>query len=181
MTDRVCMIKPFILATFMSSLILSACSSSEQNKIQIHPEDYKVENVAQLEQRFETLNQQLSRDYQNFKKNNAIAFSDQSIFDVQQLQTLDLHAVSRTSLKPVKQAYCKMMNDYFVHMYYLGHQNINLLSQTQWPKIKNQDLIKDFSSADQFYDFILNRYTHYRQAQEIMGFGCNLKQALQEN
>ena len=158
--------------------MLVACSSSEQAAVKLDITQYQVADAGVLQQRFNHLNQQLSEDYQLFKRNNNIAFSDQSILDVNQLQSLHLHAVSRSSLKPVKQAYCEMMNDYFVQMYYLGHQNINLLSQTQWPKIKNQDLIKDFSSADQFYDFILNRYTHYRQAQEIMGFGCNLKEAL---
>lgn len=168
----------FILGTLILSSMLVACSSSEQAAVKLDTTQYQVADAGVLQQRFNHLNQQLSEDYQLFKRNNNIAFSDQSILDVNQLQSLHLHAVSRSSLKPVKQAYCEMMNDYFVQMYYLGHQNINLLSQTQWPKIKNQDLIKDFSSADQFYDFILNRYTHYRQAQEIMGFGCNLKQAL---
>lgn len=170
--------KPFVLATLILSVVLSACSSSEQQKIQIDPQKYKVQDAARLQQRFESLNQQLSKDYQAFKKSNNIAFSDQSLLDVNQLQTLNLHAVSSTSLKPVKQAYCQMMNGYFAEMYQLGHQNLNIIGQVKFPHAQGENLSKNFADADQFYDFILNRYTSYRQAQEIMGFGCNLKAAL---
>ncbi|WP_434082365.1 hypothetical protein [Acinetobacter terrae] len=172
------MMKPFIFATLISSLLFSACSSSEQHKTQIDPQQYKVQDVASLQLRFETLNQQLSKNYQAFKKTNNIAFSDQSVLDVNQLKTLDQNAVSRTSLKPVKQAYCDMMNGYFTEMYHLGNQNLNLIGQVQLPNMQAEDLTKSFANADQFYDFILNRYTTYRQAQEIMGYGCNLKAAL---
>ncbi|UDM39316.1 hypothetical protein LIS44_06395 [Acinetobacter haemolyticus] len=170
--------KPFVLATLILSVVVSACSSSEQQKIQIDPQKYKVQDAASLQQRFESLNQQLSKDYQAFKKSNNIAFSDQSLLDVNQLQTLNLHAVSSTSLKPVKQAYCQMMNGYFAEMYQLGHQNLNIIGQVKLPHTQGEKLSKNFADADQFYDFILNRYTSYRQAQEIMGFGCNLKAAL---
>ena len=98
------MIKPLICATLISSLLFSACSSSEQHKAPVDPQQYKVQDAASLQQRFETLNQQLSKDYQAFKKTNNIAFSDQSVLDVNQLKTLDQNAVSRTSLTPVKQA-----------------------------------------------------------------------------
>ncbi|MDK1683661.1 hypothetical protein [Acinetobacter terrestris] len=172
------MIKPLICATLISSLLFSACSSSEQHKAPVDPQHYKVQDAASLQQRFETLNQQLSKDYQAFKKTNNIAFSDQSVLDVNQLKTLDQNAVSRTSLKPVKQAYCEMMNGYFAEMYHLGNQNLNLIGQVQLPNMQAEDLEKSFANTDQFYDFILNRYTTYRQAQEIMGFGCNLKAAL---
>ena len=170
--------KPFVLATLILSVVLSACSSSEQQKIQIDPQKYKVQDAARLQQRFESLNQQLSKDYQAFKKSNNIAFSDQSLLDVNQLQTLNLHAVSSTSLKPVKQAYCQMMNGYFAEMYQLGHQNLNIIGHVKLPHAQGENLSKNFADADQFYDFILNHYTSYRQAQEIMGFGCNLKAAL---
>ena len=170
--------KPFVLATLILSVVLSACSSSEQQKIQIDLQKYKVQDAARLQQRFESLNQQLSKDYQAFKKSNNIAFSDQSLLDVNQLQTLNLHAVSSTSLKPVKQAYCQMMNGYFAEMYQLGHQNLNIIGQVKLSHAQGENLSKNFADADQFYDFILNRYTSYRQAQEIMGFGCNLKAAL---
>lgn len=172
------MMKPFIWVSLISSILISACSSSEQQKIQIDPQKYKVQDTASLQQRFETLNQQLSQDYQVFKKSNNIAFSDQSLLDVNQLQTLNLHAVSSTSLKPVKQAYCQMMNGYFAEMYHLGHQNLQFVGQVKLPHAQDENLSKNFVDADQFYDFILNRYTSYRQAQEIMGFGCNLKAAL---
>lgn len=168
------MLKPLILATLISTLVLSACSSSEQNETQIDPQKYQVQDVVSLQQRFDLLNQKLSKDYQAFKKTNSIAFSDQSVFDSHQLKTLNLHAVSRTSLKPVKTAYCEMMNGYFSEMYHLGHQNLSLMGQLQLPHAQHEN----FANADQFYDFILNRYTSYRQAQEIMGFGCNLKEAL---
>lgn len=172
------MMKPLIFTILISIILVSACSSSEQPKTQIDPQQYKVQDVASLQQRFETLNQQLSKDYQAFKKTNNIAFSDQSVLDVNQLKTLNLHAVSSTSLKPVKQAYCEMMNGYFAEMYHLGHQNSKLIGQVKLPHVQDEDLSKSFADADQFYDFILNRYTTYRQAQEIMGFGCNLKAAL---
>lgn len=172
------MMKPLIFVTLISSLLFSACSSSEQHKIQIDPQKYKVQDVASLQQHFEILNQRLSKNYQAFKKTNNIAFSDQSVLDVNQLKTLDQNAVSRTSLKPVKQAYCDMMNGYFAEMYHLGNQNLNLIGQVQLPNMQAEDLTKSFANADQFYDFILNRYTTYRQAQEIMGYGCDLKAAL---
>ena len=34
------------------------------------------------------------------------------------------------------------------------------------------------SSGLHFYTFILDRYTTYRQVQQTMGYGCNLKAAL---
>lgn len=171
----------FILVTLILSTMLVACSSSEQAAVKLDTTQYQVADAGVLQQRFNHLNQQLSEDYQLFKKNNNIAFSDQSILDVNQLQSLHLHAVSRSSLKPVKQAYCEMMNDYFVQMYHLGNQNLDLMPQIQLPHVSAQNLAKDFSSAAAFYDFVLNRYSSYRQAQEIMGLGCNLKHALAQS
>ena len=171
----------FILVTLILSTMLVACSSSEQTAVKLDITQYKVADAGVLQQRFNHLNQQLSEDYQLFKRNNNIAFSDQSILDVKQLQSLHLHAVSRSSLKPVKQAYCEMMNDYFVQMYHLGNQNLDLMPQIQLPHVAAQNLVKDFSSAAAFYDFVLNRYSSYRQAQEIMGLGCNLKHALAQS
>ena len=171
----------FILVTLILSTMLVACSSSEQAAVKLDITQYQVADAGVLQQRFNHLNQQLSEDYQLFKKNNNIAFSDQSILDVNQLQSLHLHAVSRSSLKPVKQAYCEMMNDYFVQMYHLGNQNLDLMPQIQLPHVAAQNLAKDFSSAAAFYDFVLNRYSSYRQAQEIMGLGCNLKHALAQS
>ena len=171
----------FILVTLILSSMLVACSSSEQAAVKLDTTQYQVADAGVLQQRFNHLNQQLSEDYQLFKRNNNIAFSDQSILDVNQLQSLHLHTVSRSSLKPVKQAYCEMMNDYFVQMYHLGNQNLDLMPQIQLPHVSAQNLAKDFSSAAAFYDFVLNRYSSYRQAQEIMGLGCNLKHALAQS
>ena len=56
------MLKPLILATLISTLVLSACSSSEQNETQIDPQKYQVQDVASLKQRFDLLNQKLSKD-----------------------------------------------------------------------------------------------------------------------
>lgn len=126
------MLKPLILATLISTLVLSACSSSEQNETQIDPQKYQVQDVASLQQRFDLLNQNYRRIIKPLKT-NSIAFSDQSVFDSRQLKTLNLHAVSRTSLKPVKTAYCEMMNGYFAEMYHLGHQNLSLIGQLHYP------------------------------------------------
>lgn len=172
------MIKPLTLATFILISALSACSSSEQDKPRVDLQHYKVPNSDLLQQRFIQLNQGLSKDYQQFKKNNNSAFSDQSVFDVDQPQSLYLHAVSRSSLKPVKMAYCEMMNGYFAEMYYLGNQNLNLVAHIQLPNAQDKDLTQFFVNTEAFYDFILNRYSSYRQAQEIMGYGCNLKASL---
>ena len=35
-----------------------------------------------------------------------------------------------------------------------------------------------FENADQFYKFILDEHSSYKQAQQVMGFGCNLRGAL---
>lgn len=61
------MMKPLIFTILISSILVSACSSSEQHKTQIDPQQYKVQDAASLQQRFDTLNQQLSKDYQAFK------------------------------------------------------------------------------------------------------------------
>lgn len=71
-----------------------------------------------------------------------------------------------------------MMNGYFAEMYRLGHYNLNLVDKIQLPKAENEDLKSNFASSDQFYTFILDRYTAYRQVQQTMNYGCNLKAAL---
>ena len=75
-------------------------------------------------------------------------------------------------------AYCDMMNGYFAEMYRLGHYNLNLVNDIQLPNAEKEDLKANFSTADQFYTFILDRYTSYRQVQQTMNYGCNLKAAL---
>ena len=71
-----------------------------------------------------------------------------------------------------------MMNGYFAEMYRLGHYNLNLVNDIQLPNTEKEDLKANFSTADQFYTFILDRYTSYRQVQQTMNYGCNLKAAL---
>ena len=71
------------------------------------------------------------------------------------------------------------MNGYFAEMYRLGHYNLELLDQIQLPQAQQENLKQNFANADNFYDFILNRYTSYRQVQQTMNYGCNLKAALQ--
>ena len=70
------------------------------------------------------------------------------------------------------------MNHYFSEMYHLGHVNLALVKDVKLPNAANEDLSQVFANADQFYDFIINRYTTYKQAQETMQYGCNLKAAL---
>ena len=71
-----------------------------------------------------------------------------------------------------------MMNAYFADMYRLGHYNLELVDDIQLPNAANENLKDNFSNVDHFYTFILDRYTTYRQVQQTMGYGCNLKAAL---
>ena len=64
----------FILVTLILSSMLVACSSSEQAAVKLDITQYQVADAGVLQQRFNHLNQQLSGDYQLFKKNNNIAF-----------------------------------------------------------------------------------------------------------
>ncbi len=68
--------------------------------------------------------------------------------------------------------------DYFAEMYRLGHFNLAMVKDLKLPNAGQEDWSQVFSNADQFYDFIINRYTTYKQAQETMQYGCNLKAAL---
>ena len=156
---------------------LAACSA-EQQKVAVDPGKYQVKSAQELQQRFDDLNSKLAQDFQQFKKLESIAFSHQLPLDVNNLQTLNQHPVSRTALKSSKVAYCDMMNVYFAEMYRLGHYNLNLVDKIQLPKAENEDLKSNFASSDQFYTFILDRYTTYRQVQQTMNYGCNLKAAL---
>ncbi|MCO8042277.1 hypothetical protein OC498_06355 [Acinetobacter bohemicus] len=157
---------------------LTACTAEQQPKDRVNPVQYQVKTAAELQQRFNTLNVQLAQDFQQFKKVESIAFSHQLPLDVNNLQTLNQHPVSRTALKSSKLAYCDMMNAYFAEMYRLGHYNLDLVHAIQLPNAKEEDLKKNFSDSDQFYSFILDRYTTYRQVQQTMNYGCNLKAAL---
>ncbi|WOE32027.1 MULTISPECIES: hypothetical protein [unclassified Acinetobacter] len=171
--------KRLIWATALTSILLTACSQSEQEKIQVDKASYQVENAILLQQRFEQLNHKLVIDFKKFKQVESLAFANQYPLDPNNLKSLNLHLVASTALKPTKIAYCQLMNDYFTQMYRLGHYNLKLLNDVQLPNSDQEDLSKNFASANQFYDFILNRYTSYRQVQQVMGYGCNLKSALQ--
>jgi len=70
------------------------------------------------------------------------------------------------------------MNGYFAEMYRLGHYNLELISDVDIPHTEQENLKQNFSSPEQFYDFIINRYSTYRQVQQTMNYGCNLKAAL---
>ena len=156
---------------------LTACSKEPQKPV-VDPVKYQVQTAQELQQRFDALNSQLAQDFQKFKKLESIAFSHQFPLDVNNLQTLNRHLVSSTALKPSKIAYCDMMNAYFADMYRLGHYNLELVDDIQLPNAANENLKDNFSNVDHFYTFILYRYTTYRQVQQTMGYGCNLKAAL---
>lgn len=173
------MIKPLIWMTLVSSVLwIAACSNSEPATSKVNMAAYQVENAAALQQGFNQLNTKLATDFKHFKQVESQAFSNQSALDVNDLSTLDLHLVASTALKPTKVAYCNLMNGYFAEMYRLGHANLSLLKSVQLPHTEQENLVQDFASVDQFYDFILNRYSSYRQVQQVMGYGCNLKAAL---
>lgn len=163
----------FILAV----LALSACSN-EVEKTVVDPSKYQVKTAELLQQRFMALNTKLNADFAQFKKVESNAFSDQSAFDANDLQSLNMHLVASTSLKSTKIAYCEMMNRYFGEMYRLGHYNLDLVQAVKLPNAEKEILTANFSSSEQFYNFILDRYTSYRQVQQTMNYGCNLKAAL---
>ncbi|OTG82732.1 hypothetical protein B9T33_04585 [Acinetobacter sp. ANC 5054] len=170
--------KLFLVATVLTTVMLTACSANEQEKKTLNPQSYQVADRAALQQRFEQLNQKLASDFAQLKKVESLAFSDQSALDVNNLKSLNQHFVASTALKPSKVAYCDVMNGYFAEMYHLGHFNLDKVNAVKLPNAGNEDLSQVFANSDQFYDFIINRYTTYKQAQETMQYGCNLKAAL---
>lgn len=170
--------KLFLAATVFMTVMLTACSANEQEKKTVNPQSYQVADTAALQQRFEQLNQKLASDFTQLKKVESLAFSDQSALDVNNLKSLNQHFVASTALKPAKVAYCDVMNGYFAEMYHLGHFNLDKVGAVKLPNAGNEDLTQVFANTDQFYDFIINRYTTYKQAQETMQYGCNLKAAL---
>ncbi|MDY6482093.1 hypothetical protein SKM54_06500 [Acinetobacter faecalis] len=170
--------KPLLWTTLIASIVFTGCSKTEEAKTVVNESQYKVKDVATLQTRFEQLNEKLATDFKQFKQTQSMAFAQQLPLDVNDLKTLNMHLVASTSLKPTKLAYCDLMNGYFTEMYRLGHYNLQLLKDVKLPNAANENLQTNFSSSDQFYDFILNRYTTYRQVQQIMGYGCNLKEAL---
>lgn len=171
--------KPLILMTLVMVVVLSACSSPEPEKVKVDVNSYKVINAESLQERFNQLNVKLASDFKQFKQVESLAFANQYPLDPNDLKTLNMHLVASTALKPTKVAYCDLMNGYFTEMYRLGHYNLSLIKDIQLPNANQENLEQDFASVDQFYDFILNRYTTYRQVQQVMGYGCNLKAVLQ--
>lgn len=170
--------KLLLITTVISAVLLVGCDNQNQQKEAINASDYKVKDVASLQSRFEQLNSQFSTNFTNFKKVESLAFAQQHPLDVNDLTTLNMHLVASTALKPTKIAYCDLMNHYFVQMYRLGHFNLDLVQGVKLPNAKNENLKADFSTPEAFYDFIMNRYTTYRQVQQVMNYGCNLKGAL---
>lgn len=164
--------------SFVFTTVLLVGCGQEQPKVEVNASQYQVQSAQQLQQRFDALNSKLATDFAQFKKLESNAFAHQFPLDVNDLRTLNQHLVGSTSLKSTKVAYCEMMNSYFSEMYRLGHYNLNLVDQVKLPKAEKEDLKVNFNNADQFYTFILDRYTSYRQVQQTMGYGCNLKAAL---
>jgi hypothetical protein len=162
----------------LSALVLMGCSKSEEQHAPVDATQYKVQTREELQQRFDALNVKLTADFNRFKKVESNAFAHQFPFDANNLQSLNQHLVGSTSLKTTKVAYCDMMNGYFAEMYRLGHHNLDIIDQVKLPKAEKEDLAVNFNNPDQFYTFILDRYTTYRQVQQTMGYGCNLKAAL---
>ena len=160
-----------------ASMFAVACSS-EVKQVEIDPAQYQVKSAQELQQRFQALNSKLTSDFAQFKKVESNAFAHQYAFDANELKKLNMHLVASTSLKSTKVAYCDMMNGYFAEMYRLGHFNLNLINDVKLPNAPNENLKDNFSSTDHFYNFILDRYTSYRQVQQTMNYGCNLKAAL---
>ncbi len=172
----------FVLAlSIISSLMLSACTADQKPSVEVKVSDYAVTDATSLQSKIDALNAQLASNYQQLKQQQHIAFSDQSPLDVMNLNSLHLHAVSATSLKPVKEEYCQLMNSYFNELYRLGHFNLNLLDQIQLKHQSQTALAPHFANADAFYAFALSDYSSYKKAQQIMGFGCNLRVALSPN
>lgn len=170
--------KPLLWATLIASVVFTGCSKTEDAKPIVNASQYKVDSAEALQKRFVQLNENFAVDFKKFKQTESVAFAHQFPLDVNDLKTLNMHLVASTSLKPTKIAYCDLMNGYFAEMYRLGHYNLQLINDIKLPNADKENLQQDFSSVDSFYDFILNRYTTYRQVQQVMGYGCNLKAAL---
>lgn len=172
------LMKPFVYGGLLVVCGLSACSNPQQTQVKIDPKQYQVQDATALQQRIDALNVKLAQDFKQFKQVENIAFAHQFPLDVNNLQTLNQHLVASTALKPTKIAYCDMMNGHFAELYRLGHYNLDFLKDVKLPRAEQENLTENFANAESYYDFILNRYTSYRQVQQTMGYGCNLKAAL---
>lgn len=172
------LMKSFVYSSLLVVCGLIACSNPQETQENIDPKQYQVQDAVALQQRIDALNTKLAQDFKQFKQAENIAFAHQFPLDVNNLQTLSQHLVASTALKSTKIAYCDMMNGYFAELYRLGHYNIDLLKDVKLARAEQENLVANFANAESFYDFILNRYTSYRQVQQTMGYGCNLKAAL---
>lgn len=173
--------KRIAAAAVFSSALFTACSNQEPQQPAVNEAKICNKDAQDLQQKINQLNMQFSEDFKRFKQAESLAFSDQSVLDVNNLKTLNLHTVSSTSLKPSKEAYCKMMNAYFNELYRLGHFNLNQLDGVKMNNAPASNLKSKFANADAFYTFILEEHTTYKQAQLGMGFGRNLRGALTPN
>ena len=157
---------------------LTACSTEDKIPT-VNAADYQVTDQASLHVRLQQLDQKFAQDFQGLKQQHNTAFSTQKTVTAQDLQQLHMHAVSTTSLKETKEAYCAVMNGYFSEVYRLGHFNLSHLANLKLLNVQPQDAQEDFANPEAFYNLVMDRATTYRQAQQTMGFGCNLKAALQ--
>lgn len=167
-----------IAAAAVLSVMMAGCTEPKPEQVQVDINKYRVNDAPALQARLDELNAKLVQEYAQMKHQNAYAFADGSALDASDLMTLNMQAVSATALKPVKENYCAVMNNYFNELYRLGHFNIQLLPDVQIKHAPQQNLAQTFLNAQNFYQFILNDYSSYKQAQQQMGLGCNLLAAL---
>jgi len=165
----------------LSLVLLGACAEKRPDDFHSTPADYRVNSAVELQAKIDHLNQELQQQFLTFKSQYPDAFSDpKAELDVHNLHTLNEHLVSRFALKNAKNGYCNMMNSYFVKMFQIGHQNLNLVEHLKLKHLPAHENLKEiFAQPENFYQFIINRYTSYRQVQETMNYGCNLKGALE--
>ena len=169
--------KRIFLGAVALSVLFAGCSSQDSS-VKIQADAYRVSDQTALNAKLDHFNQQLETSFANFKKTHYSAFSTQNAVSVKNLNQLHMHAVSATALKTTKQAYCEMMNGYFADIYRLGYFNSTLLGHVNILNVDLEHAQSTFSSANAYYNFVMEQATTYRQAQQIMNFGCNLKSSL---
>ena len=157
---------------------LMACTD-QQPVVKVNAADYQVADQTSLENRLQARNTQFAEDFTAFKKAHSQAFSTQKPVTEADLKKLHMHAVGATALKPTKEAYCSMMNGYFSDIYRLGHFNLAYIETVAVLNGAGEDAQENFANPEAFYNLVMERATTYRQAQQLMGYGCNLKAALQ--
>ncbi|RKG31103.1 hypothetical protein D7V32_09470 [Acinetobacter tianfuensis] len=170
--------KPFMAAALIGSIFLVGCVEDNTPAQALNPELYSVQNASQLQQKIADLNVKLADDYMQMKQMYGYAFSNTFALNADDLKTLNAQAVSATALKPVKEHYCSMMNGYFNELYRYGHFNQNLMDDVVLNNASAVGLADHFKNAASFYQFVMEEHSTYKQAQQLMGFGCNLRGAL---